>query len=405
MLDPLYINTVAVESDGEKIILMAIDYIGIDLNCSIAIREMIEEKTGVPADHIMIAALHQHTAPGIASTAREHFLRDEIFKNVLFRKFVDAAVMAIDDLKVAVMSTASREVDEPIAFVRRYFTKEAGVQTNPKPPYTPLSRCAEADNTVRLVRFAREGANDIAILNFSTHPDVIGGYYISADWPGFARRYFEEAVDGVSSLFFTGCQGDSNHNDYFKPKEKRLKGGDRYEHAKFMGRTVANAAKAIFYEAKEASDTGIFAANVVLYNKTNLQDADQYDKYKAWYADYEAEKLDYKPRGAELAYARRIISLRTAPVFHPVPLTLLGVGGVAFFGFGGEAFSAYGAAIRKLAPEKFVVCAVCANGYQGYFPTEEAFSQGGYEPSGSLFTPTLEKEILEAATDMFKKWN
>jgi hypothetical protein len=83
----------------------------------------------------------------------------------------------------------------------------------------------------------------------------------------------------------------------------------------------------------------------------------------------------------------------------------MGVGNVAFVGFGGEAFTAYGAAIRKLVPEKFVVCAVCANGYEGYFPTQEAFDQGGYEAKGSLFTPTLEKEIIEAADGIFKKHN
>ena len=104
-----------------------------------------------------------------------------------------------------------------------------------------------------------------------------------------------------------------------------------------------------------------------------------------------------------MTLGQNIIRLRTAPVFHPVPLTVMGIGGVAFVGFGGEAFTAYGAAMRKLAPEKFVMCAVCANGYEGYFPTEEAFAQGGYEAKSSLFTPTLEKEIVAAADEIFKK--
>ena len=207
----------------------------------------------------------------------------------------------------------------------------------------------------------------------------------------------------VASLFFTGCQGDSNHIDFFKPKEERIKNGNRYEHSQYMGRMVANAAKAVWDKATECSEDGIFAENTVLYNRTNLEGIDQYDHYKTWYKDFEAGKLDYHPHITELAYASRIIRLRTAPVFHPVPLTVMGVGGVAFVGFGGEAFTAYGEAMRKLVPEKFVVCAVCANGYEGYFPTEEAFAQGGYEAKSSLFTPTLEKEIITAADEMFKK--
>ena len=46
-----------------------------------------------------------------------------------------------------------------------------------------------------------------------------------------------------------------------------------------------------------------------------------------------------------------------------------------FAGFGGEAFTAYGRAVRALAPEAFVISAVCANGYAGYLPTAKAFSE------------------------------
>ena len=402
--DNLYLNAVAIGNGDDTLVLMAIDYIGIKLEYNIKIRKLITQRTGVPTDHIMIAALHQHTAPCIANPeSKLTALRDETFVDVLFRKFADAAQMAIDDMKDAEMSTAEAAVAEPIAFVRRYFTTGGEVQTNPNTDvYTLSHRCAEADNTMRLVRLHREGANDIAIVNFSTHPDVVSGEYISADWPGFTRRYVEEDISGVSTLFFTGCQGDSNHYDYFKPKNARLKNGDRYTHAKFMGRTVADAVCAMWDKTSAADGDGIFAHHTVLYNKTNTEGAEEYDKYKAWQEDNAAGRLNYKPHITELAYASRIVRLRTAPVFHPVPLTVMGVGGVAFVGFGGEAFTAYGAAMRALAPEKFVVCAVCANGYEGYFPTEEAFAQGGYEAKSSLFTPTLEREIIDAAKGIFE---
>lgn len=403
--DPLYLNAVAIGDGEQTLILMAIDYIGIKLHYNVKIRQQISKRTGVPEDHILIAALHQHTAPCIANPENKMTaLRDEPFVNVLYRKFADAAVMAIEDMKEATLRTAALEVAQPIAFVRRYFTADGSVQTNPNTDkYTLTSRCAEADNTMRLVRLCRRGADDIAMVNFSTHPDVVSGEYISADWPGFTRKYVEQSLPGVSAIFFTGCQGDSNHIDFFKPKAERLKDGDRYTHAKFMGRTVADAVCAAWDGAKECGSEGIFAENVVLYNRTNTEGAEDYDRYKAWQDDHQAGRLDYKPHITELAYASRIVGLRTAPVFQPVPLTVMGVGDVAFVGFGGEAFTAYGAAMRELAPEKFVICAVCANGYEGYFPTEEAFGQGGYEAKSSLFTPTLEREVVDAAKSIFTR--
>ena len=403
-LDPLYLNAVALTVGEETVILMAADYIGIRMDHCAKIRGLIHERTGVPADHIMIAALHQHTSPCLADPeTRLTALRDKVFIDVVYRRFADAAVMALDDRAEAEMSVGARDVAEPIAFVRRYFTKEAGVVTNPSSKFTLTGRCAEADNTVRLVRFARSGKNDIAILNFSTHPDVIGGTKWSADWPGFARRFLEEDIAGTSCLFFTGCQGDSNHNDYFKPRTERLHGG-RYEHSAFMGRMVADAAIAVWNEMTPASDDSIFAENRIIYNRTNTEGVEKYDECVQWVKEYKEGK---HPEGtftmAERAFCYRVAALREQPVFRPVPITVVGIGGIVFVGFGGEAFTSYGRIMRELCPEKFVVSVVCANGYEGYLPTAEAFGQGGYEACSSFYMPSLEDEIVEAAKEMLEK--
>ena len=169
ILDPLYVNTIAISNAEDTLILMAVDYIGIELPMSVKIRDMISERTGVPADHILLAALHQHTAPCLGRTPeRDTVMKDLNFIDVVCRKFCDAAQMALDDRKDAVMSTALTEVAEPIGFVRRYFTADGTVKTNPNTDkYTITSRCAESDNSVRIVRFTRENANDVALVNFS----------------------------------------------------------------------------------------------------------------------------------------------------------------------------------------------------------------------------------------------
>jgi len=403
-LDPLYLNAVALTVGEETVILMAADYIGITMDHNARIRELISERTGVPADHIMIAALHQHTSPCLADPeTRSTALRDKVFIDVLYRRFADAAQMALDDRADAEMSTAARDVAEPIAFVRRYFTKEAGVVTNPSSKFTLTGRCAEADNTMRLVRFARADKNDIAILNFSTHPDVIGGTKWSADWPGFARRFLEEDVSGTSCLFFTGCQGDSNHYDYFLPREKRLR-GKRYEHSAFMGRTVADAAVAAWNEMTPAADDTVFAEYRVIYNRTNTEGIEKYDECVEWVKDYKAGKIPADSYTmAERAFCYRVAALRAQPLFRAVPISVIGVGGVVFVGFGGEAFTSYGRIMRELCPDKFVVSVVCAGGYEGYLPTAEAFGQGGYEACSSFFMPSLEEDIVAAAREMLEK--
>ncbi len=411
ILDPLYLNTVAISNDKETVILIAVDYIGMQVGVCDDLREMISERTGVPTDHIMVAALHQHTAPCLTGELKRHGteLKDKNFIDVVMRKFADGAQMAMDDRKEAVMSTATGEVAEPISFVRRYFVSDGNVKSNPNTDkYAVVKRCSESDNSVRLVRFKREGANDVAIINFSTHPDVISGEKWSADWPGFTRRFVEEDIGNVSSIFFTGTQGDSNHVDFFKPKAERRAG---YKHSEYMGRMVADAVISIWDKTTESVGDKIASYTDTIYNPTNIEGLEYYDdavEYDRLYTEQSTGanwssisiKHDYITC---IAHAKRIMRLRTSPIFQSFPMMFITVGDFAMVGFGGEAFTSYSTVLKGVLKDKFLMTAVCANGYEGYFPTAEAFKQGGYEVIGSLYTPQLEDQIIGSVSDMYKK--
>lgn len=400
ILDPLEANAVAVSSGEETLIFVAVDLLGMTRSYIDRIRAAIAERVGIPAGNIFLASLHQHTSC-VLHDGRTISYRDAAGLDVLLRRIADAAVMAVDDLRDATGEVGERVLAEPIAFVRRYLAKDGSIHTNPRADVPLAGRCDEADNTVRLVRFRRTGAADIAILSFSTHPDVIGGEKFSADWPGFARRYLEAAIPGTSCLFFTGVQGDSNHINYLVPPNERFRNGGRYGHADYMGRTVADAAVAIWDSLSPIVGEEIFARECTVYNRTNTEGAEDYDRYRAWYNEYEAGRIQ-TPHITELAYASRIIRLRGASIWQGVPLSLFGIGNLRFVGFGGEAFTAYGDAVRALLPGCFTLTSVCTNGYEGYLPTAKAFREGGYETASSLFTPTLEQEILDAFRGMIE---
>ena len=80
------------------------------------------------------------------------------------------------------------------------------------------------------------------------------------------------------------------------------------------------------------------------------------------------------------------------------------MGKLAFFGIGGEPFTEYGYIAREAFPEKLVMTATCANGGEGYLPSRQAFSQGGYEVISSHFTDTLEKTVMDASLEMLGKF-
>ena len=66
----------------------------------------------------------------------------------------------------------------------------------------------ELDQRVNVVRFDREGADTVVLVNYGLHADTINSDLISADWPGWMRKTLDKALDGVKTIFFNGAEGD-----------------------------------------------------------------------------------------------------------------------------------------------------------------------------------------------------
>ena len=403
ILDPLQLNAVAF-SDGEsKALLITADMLGIGSGYDQKIRGQISARTGVPADHIMTMALHQHTSIYLNPENDNNVPEDHNLLDWLYRKFCDVAQMALADLSEATASTAAREADHQLSFVRRYRMKDGTVKTNPGFKHRDeIDRpAADADNTVRLVRFKREGKNDVALVNFCTHPDVIGGSKFSADWPGFVRRFVEADHEGVSCIFINGCQGDTNHIDYIGWENAPA---DGYAHSAFMGRTIADAVREMWENTTPRKVEKVAAAVTSVVERTRTDGAEEYEQCKAIYDEY--QRTGERPAGgtmASLAYLRRVASMPSYRIFNNIRVSAVSLGEIAFFGYAGEPFTRYETAVQAAFPDRFLVSACCANGYEGYLPTQEAFEEGGYEATSSIFSSALEGKCESAAIELLKK--
>ena len=397
VLDPIELNAIAL-NDGEKtVVMIAADMLGIYIDDVEAIKSSIFNRFGIPKDCIVISALHQHTSFRLTKKGADHL--NPAYAEILYLKFGDVAKMAVDDMRECTVSTAEKLAEEPIAFVRRYLTKDGTYVTNPPSEVIPnlVSRAAEADNTVRFLRFKREGAKDIALVNFSTHPDVVHGEKVSADWPGFTRRFVESDNPNVSCIFFTGAQGDSNHVDYLGVKR------NGYEHSRHMGRVVANAVKEMWDQTTPHEDGKLFAGVKDIYNKSNTAGEEKYEECLAFEKARREGTLGYAPHIEQCAFALRVIEIRESmTIYRKLPVTVVGIGDIVIVGFGGEPFTEYGAAVRKAAGGRFALTFCTTNGHQGYLPSAQAFSQGGYETANSRFTSNLQEQAIGAAKELLE---
>ena len=407
--DPIQLNAIAMGNGEEKVLLITSDFLGIRENFATPIRKLIAERTGIALDRVMVTALHQHTSICLREAPDNNVLDDHDYMQLLYRKFADVAQMALADLSDAVMSYAETACEKELSFVRRYLLKDGRVKTNPgadKYVGQIVGPTEDSDNTVRLVKFVREGKKNIALVNFSTHPDVIGGTKCSADWPGFVRRFVETEHEETLCMLLNGCQGDTNHLNFMVSKEERFPCGKGYAHAEYMGRTIANTVNAIWNQTAEMKDQTIGGGVTTVYNKTRSDKEEFFDE--CWEV-YEARALNHDytvsktKSGIDLAEAYRVVKIRTeSPMYQKIPVTALRVGEIGFVGFGGGPFTHYARAVLVNFAGKTVIAPCCAHGYQGYLPTAKAFEQGGYEAISSPFSPNLEADCVAAATELLK---
>ena len=424
ILDPLQINMVAF-SDGKTTALVA-QYDTEALSDPVAdmMRDAIVKATGVERDAIILHASHTHDGGFLAQkighgSAADADARatevDRIYLDLCVSRSADAAVEAIADLKPATLS-CGRTVAKRISFVRRYLMKNGKVQTNPGTNNPDIVRAVgTADDTVQVLRVDREGAKPICLINFQTHPDVVGGETVTADWPGLTRKVFEAAtMDETLCVVINGTEGDVNHCNVL-PLPGELNGlhrdfdaADRgYDHAKHMANVLAASALSVWLKCAsvEGGEIRFHVGNVrVPANKAKdtdeknlawanevwaLHEAGKDAEISAKYGCYEMELT------TEVARAGRIRNMAKHADFHDLPITTIAIGDdVAFCGFPGEPFNDIGVAIRKDSPFKLTILSCLTNGSRGYFPFSDSYKQGGYESATSPFGPTVADDLI-----------
>ena len=397
-LDRLMGSCIAV-SDGEKTaVIFSLDLLGINQATGDEMRKIIAERNGLPVEAVYYACTHTHTGAAVGQHA------DEAYNSILFRSLADAAKDAIADLAEAEIHAARGKV-EGIAFVRRFRMKNGKIQTNPgimnpeieAPVGTP-------DEQLQLVRIVRGDKDEIVLINFQVHPDVINGNKYSADYPGFVRRGFEAAVPGVKCIFFNGAQGDTNHINHFAPSECTMRG---YIHSCHMGRSIVGEALKIYTYAEkvEGEDVDFIQHDITVpSNRGMAEQIPLAHKYVELHENHRDNEIPY--HGMEhttvIAEAYRIIRLENGPDSFTLHLNAVRFGDIAFSGIPGEPFTDIGRGIKEGSPFYMTFVNCCANGSEAYFPMQSAFDEGGYEARSSKFCAGIAETLIDESVKMLE---
>ena len=423
VLDELYINALALSDGSTKALLLTLDHCGIERGIIADYAGFISEKTGVPADAILIHATHSHTAPAIinpygpATLAQEYSsVNPEIemeYYTFVRRRLADAAQMALEDLKPAKMGYGVGQAPN-IAFVRRFYMKDGSVQTNPGVDNPNIDRpIGDVDERVNVLRFDREG-DSLVLVNFGDHPDVVGGSKISADWPGFVRTTVEKVFDNTKCICVNGAQGDVNHvnvhprggylNGMFMDFDDVARG---YDHAKYMGRVITAGVMQAYDKVKYVDVDRIQPLIRSIQVASNMPTPEQIPEAERIEALHQAGKDSELPYSGMMlttvvAEAGRMVKLKDGPASFPMELSGLAIGPVAIIGLPGEPFTGVGRALKETPGWDLILPCCLTNGSEGYFPMQDAYDEGGYESRSSFFKAGVAEFLIEEGRKLLK---
>ncbi len=409
-LDELTVGAIALASGDEKILIMSVDTCMVFTDDCVEYSKAIEKATGVPKSNIFITATHSHTAGLIAPS--DFFEADadaaRRYGSFVAERIVDVAVLALADLKPAKMGYATGWAPERVAYIRRYRMKDGSTFTCP-PINDPdiVGPIGELDQRVHVLRFTREDAEDVVVVNYGVHADTVNGEMISADWPYWMYKTLDKALDGVKCIFIPGAQGDvgstnvhpsgGDMNDTEISFDNEMKSPGM---ARFVGRALAGTVLQVYDKVNYVDIDSIEALHKVVTVPANVPDPSELPlahKYKELHDAGRDDEIPFKAMQLTtvVAEALRMCKYENGPYEFNLDLMGVRLGPVALIGIPGEPFTEVGVKIKDTDGFDMIMPCGLTNGYEGYFPVKSAFDEGGYEARTSRYKSGVAERIVE----------
>lgn len=332
--DPLYATCIAfTDANDSTVLLYHTDLAVIWAEIFDPIKEEISKATGVPVPNIMISATHTHSAPDLVN---DQIRTVAPYIETLDELFVQAATDAMTDRQVADMFVTST-MTEGLNFCRHYKLADGSYKdynNSRKNKKDIVDYQCEADAEIQLVKFVREDAKDIWLVNYQTHPHRAGGSKetnITADIVGTMRIKIEKELD-CNFAYFTGASGNVNPWSLIDADEVTT---NYIEQGELMAQYAIDANSTF----KQVPVGSVQILGTIYKGKT--QDG-----------------------------------TGTPPV---APIYAFSIGDVGFVTAPYEMFNANGMFIKENSPFETTFVVTCANDRLAYIPSQDAYAYDGVE--------------------------
>ncbi len=338
--DPLFTRAIFLDDGSRRAVIVSSDVIFMPEAFWNAASERIARETGVPREHILLAATHTHGGPSLTAPRNPEFAaRWQVWIESFENRVVEAACQAAASAQPARIGSGTGKAYINTNRRARLANGGWGLGVNPE---------GVSDKTVSVVRIDNASGEPLAILmHYAVHGVVMGprNYQITSDLPGFAERFVEQRYgDKTVAAFLAGASGDQN--PIYEP-------GDNFSRVAALGAILGEEVVRVAGGLRTSPKGRIFGAQRVVSCPGRTLTAD---------SDPRQNRIRFEP---------------SDPV--DIRLSLLMVSNIAFAGVSGEVLTGIAQRLSKESPFSRTLLVAHANGSSGYIPDDASFSQVSYE--------------------------
>lgn len=366
-------------------------------------REAITAATGIPGDKIMIAATHTHSGPSINGDSA---FTEEYFIPFLAKQLTKATLDALADRAGATIMISSG-IAKNMTFDRHYINDKGEYVGNGagQPLESLAEHVAVPDEQMQFIRFVREDARDILLMNWQSHVTFVGGpetdTNMSADYVGVLRDQIEGRT-GCRFAFFQGACGNLTPGSKITsemPYTRTLNPRMRYIPYGMMLSDMAIQAIENMTEVKAGpvkTQRLQYQAVVDHTDDYRLENANLYwNNYYAWTPEERKEytqKFGFRGR----LHAGAIKNRAKAGQFQPIELNVVTVGDISFATAPYEMFCSNGMYIKENTPFEMTFVMGYCNGSFSYLADKQEFQYGDacYEVFTRRFVEGTAEDIV-----------
>jgi len=388
----LYAKALALQDeDGNRVVLLTTDIIGLPADMTHRVVKKVEEKTGLPRSAVLLTSSHTHSGPVIGKNLDTMYELDEEqqkrvveYADNLEQKMIEVICDSLENMKPARLYRGKGSAS--FAINRRQYNLDGiSIGLNPIGPVdndVPVLKVVDADNHLLAL-----------VFGYACHNTTLSFYKLCGDYAGFAQAYLEKVHPETVAMFFSGCGGDANPN----PRRE-------LSHAEMHGLELAGAVTEVLSRPMEEVRGPIRHAyteiDLPLTPAPSRAELEQQAKDSNKYIRLRAEQL-----------LKQLDKQGSIPETYPYPIQVWSIGDdFKAIALAGEVVVDYSLRLKhELGDDTWVIA--YANDVFAYIPSLRVLREGGYEADTSMiyyglhgpWAPEVEQMIVETVHKLVEK--